>query len=444
MFGMKPRPTAAGQTPLGNAVCAALLLSLAANATFTGYFLFRSRASSSPQAAQSNPTSAIDSAAASHVPSHTTPATADVWRALDSESLSTLIARLRTAGFSPAAIRAVAGAKLRQRYTPRLEALRQAADDAPYWRPSPTGPSRSAEYYEQRSQVFREQSQAHRDLIATENLGASEATTTYQRRRFGDLSRSTIDAVERIEKDYADLIGEVRATARGIYLPEDRNTLALLEREKRQDLERLLTPDQFDDYDLRTSPLTSRLSRTLTLMDATEDEFQAIHEAYTPFRDTLFPGIDGTGYTWPSTADERQARLAVLQTLLPELGQARVMELLRASNSDFHLLASAAERGGYQLSTAQEAYDLRTATCLESIQIGNDRSRSLEERKAALRNLADLTRQRLVSLLGTQGEGYARSSSWLNTISSGGAVGFDGLTTTNYSLPPADPPRKGP
>ena len=153
---------------------AALLLSLVANAAFAAYFLFGATPPKAPRTVESIPASATDSSAVSlEVATRTAPATTDIWRALDSENMSTLIARLRAAGFSPSAIRAVAGAKLRQRYTARLQAVRQAADEVPYWRPSPTGPSRSAEYYEQRGQVYREQSQALRDLVASENLGAA-------------------------------------------------------------------------------------------------------------------------------------------------------------------------------------------------------------------------------------------------------------------------------
>ncbi len=421
----------------------ALVLSLAVNAAFAAYFAFRPNPPPIPPTAQSTaPKAAHSDSTSPEISPHPTAGSANLWQALDAGDLRTLIARLRAAGFSPAAVRAVANTKLARPYTARLKALRQGATDAPYWRPSPISPSRSADYYEQRAQVYREQGQAWRDLVTVENLGSPENASTYQRRRFGDLPQAAIDAIERVEKDYGDLTGEVRTTARGIFLPEDRSTLDLLESEKRRDLERILTPEQHADYELRTSPLTSRLSRTLTLMDATEEEFQSIHEAYRPLQETLFPGINGGGYNWPSTADERQARLAVMQALAGELGQERVVDLLRASDREFQQMASAVERGGLQLSAARDAYDVRTATCQESVRIGVDQSRSLQDRRAALQTLAETTRQRLVSLLGPQGDSYARSASWLRTIRLGGAVAFDGVTTTTHSLPAAIPPKK--
>lgn len=426
----------------------ALIISCVANAAFAVYFISRPASSSARSAAASVNTSdsgpMSPAVAAPGGPSSTAVpgASPNLWRDLDTDDPHALVAHLRAAGFSPAAVRAVASAKIRQRYAARLDALKQQVDDTPYWMPSPIGPSRSAEYYEQRSQIYREQSQVMHDLVAVEDLGTSESVAAYDRRRFGNLPRAAMDAIGRLERDYADMNGEVRSGAHGIYLPEDRNILAVLEREKRQDLARILTPEQLADYDLRTSPLTSRLSHTLTLLDATEAEFQAIYEAYAPFKETLFPGIDGASYAYPSKADERQARLTITQALTAELGPARVMELQRASNNDFQLLASAAERGGLPLSVAREAYDLRTAVCAESARIGSDLSRSLEDRTAALRQLADNTQLRLVTLLGGQGENYARSADWLRTLRSGLTVGFDGVTTTRHLLPVAPAPKK--
>jgi hypothetical protein len=106
-----------------------------------------------------------------------------------------------------------------------------------------------------------------------------------QRRRFGGLPPAKIDQLQKINSDYGELLSKVHDESMGIMLPEDRAKLALLEREQRADLERLFTPEELLDYDLRNSRAANELRNRLNRFDATEDEFRTLYAAEKAFDD---------------------------------------------------------------------------------------------------------------------------------------------------------------
>src|SRR5258707_692709 len=97
-----------------------------------------------------------------------------------------------------------------------------------------------------------------RDLLNDPFFATDDVSAT-QRRQFGNLSRQKVDSVQRIEDDYSEMTSAIRAAMAGITLPEDRDKLALLAREKHADLAAVLTPGELADYELRSSPITSLL-----------------------------------------------------------------------------------------------------------------------------------------------------------------------------------------
>src|SRR5581483_2770914 len=110
----------------------------------------------------------------------------------------------------------------------------------------------------QQRAIYRELNEALRQLVGPDFNNASDAERQNLRRRFGDLAPGKIDALQQITSDYQDLMIEVRNAARGangiaMLLPDDREKLSYLEREMRADITKVLTPEELDAYDLRTS-----------------------------------------------------------------------------------------------------------------------------------------------------------------------------------------------
>jgi len=360
-----------------------------------------------------------------------------LWSALQSDDLPTLIARLRAAGFPASLVRAIVTAQVHAQFSARMRALAREVEGTPFWKPRPTNSFSNPKYFEEMSQANRDRSKLLRELLGDDFFASSGLDpTAAQRRQFGELSKSKIDLIQRINDDYAEMLSQVRAATNGITLPDDRAKIALLEREKHADLAAILTPQELEDYEMRNSPVTMRLRTAFSLMNATEDEFRTIYRIQQQFSDQLYPA---GGYSpGPDRMQQRHdAEAEIAAQLTTALGEVRTAEFLRAQNYEFQSLAQLVQRENLPLDAAVQAYDLRTSTAKESGRIFNDQNLTIDQKRAAMQTLAQNTKTQLISVLGsTAGAAYANSANWLKAIETGTYVRFEGTTTYFRPLSP--------
>lgn len=359
-----------------------------------------------------------------------------LWTDLDSPDLSTLIARLRDAGFPSHAVREIVSARVDALFAARLKEIVGAPANQPYWQTARLGGGFGSGDYEAIGQLYRDRSKLLREVLADPffddaPLGALELE---RRRRLGSLSKDKSDGVQRIDDDYAEMTSMIRKATGGIMLPEDKAQLAVLEREKRVDLAGFLTPQELEEYEMRTSPITSRLRPALTLMDATEEEFRAIYDAQQPHRDVLYP----TGPNDFSRWQEVQATLAA--QLKTALGAERYADYARSTNYEFQQLNQIALQENVSREAAIEAFSLRDGVARESTRIYDDAALTPAQKRAALQALAQETKARISQTLGSAAADlYIKNARWLSAVANGGAVAFgpDGVSSRVRTLPPA-------
>lgn len=407
--------------------------------SFRDYFTFGSgspSSSSSSASATKSPAAAPKRAAATatsannsgHIP---------LWSALQTDDLRALVERLRAGGFPIYLIRAILQHEISARYDARMRELTQGDPNSPFWKPTTSlgmDSKRMAEY----TALTRERSNLLKSLLGNFAWRDDGSLTTADARRYGNLPQSKIEQIDRINADYAELNNQVRAAMNGITLPEDREKLALLEREKRADLVALLSPEELADYDMRNSPVTNRLRPALTLLNATEEEFRTIFNIQQAFNDQINPTnlAAMTPQERTNLMQQRTAAQAAMDAQLKAaLGDARFAEFTRASDRDYQQLAQLEQRQNLPPGTAAQAYDLRNALSQESNRIFNDNSLGYDQKIAALQTLAQNTRTQLASTLGSAGDAYLKSASWLSAVERGSAVTFSGTSTSIRSLP---------
>ncbi len=347
-----------------------------------------------------------------------------LWSTLASDDLPTLIARLRAAGFPASIIRQIVMAELSARYEARLRRIYEPDGNQPFWKQSANswelGSKRMEEYYA----LQRERTKVMRDLLGGDFF-ASDDVSAAQRRQFGNLPRSKIDLLQRVEDDYAEMMSAVRSASNGIMLADDNEKLALLLKEKHADLAAILTPDELADYELRSSPITNLLRNRLNKFEPTEAEFRAIYATQQELNDK-FPYRSGavTDFT------QRQEFMKSMNDQLRQsLGEARYNEFNREVSPEYQLLSRLAQRDNLPADTALRAYNVRDSVATESNRIFDDATLDNDQKRAALKTLAQNTRNQLVTLLGpAAGQAYVNSinNQWLGQVERGSAVSFTG------------------
>jgi hypothetical protein len=276
------------------------------------------------------------------------------------------------------------------------------------------------------NQLYRERSKMLRDALADPffadaPLGSAELE---RRRQFGGMPKDKADAVQRIAEDYAEMTAKVNASTGGIMLPEDKEQLALLEREKRADLAAVLTPQELEDYEMRSSPVTSRLRTALTLMDATEEEFRAIY-AVQRVRDEAQNRLSSGPGTMAARTEAQRLVADQAAALKAALGEQRFAEYERANDREFQQLNQIAQRENVSREAAVQAYALRETVSRESNRIFDDTTLTTEQKRAALLALAQNTKTQMRNTLGpAASDAYLRTAGWVNALENGQATSF--------------------
>lgn len=333
-----------------------------------------------------------------------------LWSTLSADDLPALIARLRAAGFPAALIRDVVNGLVNARYNARTRVLQAPDPSVPFWKRPATAFGAVDPRQEQVLALQRERTRMLRDLFK-DPFFASATPAAAPTGVYAGLTVAQRESLERIEEDYAEMISGVRAQTGGVVLPADRAQLDLLNREKRADLAAILSPAELEEYEMRRSSTTSMLRSRLTTFDATEAEFRAIYQAQLAVN-AKFPDMILSVSSLNLTQAQREsAAQAFGDQLRVSLGEARYADYLAATNSDYQLLKRTVEQEKLPASTTQQVHDLRSALEREANRIADDPALNPDQKRAALQQLAQNTRQQITSALGpTASAAYLRSA----------------------------------
>lgn len=367
-----------------------------------------------------------------------------LWPALASDDIRTLIARLRAAGFPPRVIRSVVNARLNTQLKERFFARLGADADQPYWKSdSEMGGYFGGKLWEIYNEAYRERSRLYRDIMHDDFFADADDMPPGLKRNYGNLPRNKIDQIDRINADYSEMSAQIRSATQGVTLAEDREKLALLERERRADLAALLSPDELADYTMRTSSAVSRFRNAFTLMDATEEEFRAVYRLQQAYDEKARAAVNSNAAEAPNPYDPRSAEAAQLQKdFKAALGDQRYADFQRAQNGEFQQLYSFTRREGLPPEVATQVFALRDSTTQASSAIMNDPARTLEQKQEALKALAQTTRAQVLSSLGsTAAQAYFQvANRWLSPLERGQAVTFTAQGAMTVQKAPQTPP----
>lgn len=380
-----------------------LALSLAANAA-----LYYQRGSSGKSTAARTPdpapagTSAASPATGAAVAATRAEAAqlAKVWVNLQSGDLQTLVERLRAAGFSASMIRSIVAAQVNEQFSARRKALLASQEETPFWATQQRGfmdPKTMAALRE----LGREQTNLLKELLGSDGMSGSEEAQMYQRRQFGNLSQDKLEQLQRIASDYGELRSQIYATANGVMLPEDREKLALLEKEQRADMATLLTAEEMENYELRSSTTASMLRSQLAAFKPTEAEFRAIFKASRAAEEQSGGATPG-GITMIGgpTMGFSPSQAAVLDQAKSFLTPERYAELQLALNPSYQMINRLAARLELPSSVAPQVVTLQQDMMKRAGALRTDQSLSTDQRNAQLSALQQEATTNLTNVLG--------------------------------------------
>jgi hypothetical protein len=334
-----------------------------------------------------------------------TGADADLWAEVKEGDLPAQVERLQAEGFPPAMVRAIIAAQVRESFAARRKAL-DGSNDAAYWLPPNRDPNTQAAL----RALAREEQKILKDLLGS---NPENNTATQLRRQVPELPADKIDQLASIRERYDEMRSDLYANIRGTMLPDEREKMNALEKAMHNEFAAVLTPQELESYDMRTSNTASQLRYNLTAFDVTEQEFRALYKLQSAF-DEQFNSYNGV-----ANEEQRRARTegqkALEESIKAALGDQRYADYQRANDYNYRTTSQLVARLELPPATTDQVYALQKDF---SDRVSALRSLPPPERAGQLATLATEAEAKLTATLGARGyEAYKQyGGSWLRML----------------------------
>ncbi|MFT3780576.1 MAG: hypothetical protein QM790_01085 [Nibricoccus sp.] len=341
----------------------------------------------------------------------------DTWRHLVEDKEADFVSRLRAEGFPPETIVSLVRSRITEKFKERLRALGAKDDQVPYWRTEPWSYNFNPETRAERRAIYRQIAEETRRLVGAEMDAAESDYARGERiRSYGSISHEKVEAIQAIQRDYNELASNVREGAKGITLPEDREKLNYLEKEKRADLVQLLSAEELAEYDKRNSPAASAIRNKLRYFDASEEEFTKLYQLQREFDERY--GRDNLS---GKEADRRRdAERELTQQFEAALGPERFAEFQITSDGNFYNTRSFLNSFGIPVENTRALVAMQRDLSQQAAAIRASTSLSREEQSRELAKLEQEAKTKVGALIGNDRiEKYKEyaAGSWMTKLS---------------------------
>ncbi len=323
------------------------------------------------------------------------------------------IARLRAEGFPPAVIRAIVSARVSDRFAARRHELTKAAGKLNFWQtfqafqPNDNLGARAA-----LRQLQREQTTDLRQLLG------DDATPEYLRaaiaQRNGGLSNDKAEQLDWIKRDYAELTSQLNAEIGGIILEEDHTKFALLEKEQRADMAALLSPSELEAYELRSSPIATKIKSKLDLLNLTEQEYLTLYRLHKGFYEKLSfdPQLNPEKRSRDAGHGREIAEKQLEQEIKTALGPDRYADYQMVTDFDYRTIHQVTERLNLPPATAKAVYQIKRDSIARGTELSTFFAHDPQKLKTEQARVSQENTAKLISLVGAEGVDALRESSF--------------------------------
>lgn len=406
-----------------------LALSLVANAALVGFYLTRAPAAVAPApkpaSTPARPTgSAVTKAGPAAAPTATR---ARAGKAIDVADAKDLVARMRAAGFPADMVSIAAQSRLMEQYYARYAEIMGLNEPVPpFWssQASTTSlilgdPARRAAQLE----LSNEMTNAMKELVGADYLTASmpEELKASFARQYGDLQVEKITQLSQIMQDFSQQQSEVYGLSVGGYsvrLPEDNAKLAQIEKDRRAAIVSLLTPEELENYDLRSSNSASQLKSQLVAFEPSEDEYRTLFRLQQTF-DDKYPNSLLMGSVSQDLLRERsQAQQKLKEDMAAALPPDRAEAYRLSTENGATTVARIVNRLEMPLSTVAQVMAVQKEIQAQANALRTDRTLTPDVRNQALAALQQQANTQIANKIGANGLAAYKSAagSWIQNL----------------------------
>jgi len=217
----------------------------------------------------------------------------------------------------------------------------------------------------------------------------------------------------------------------GMLTAEMQKKLKAVDKNHLDALAAILSPAEFEAYNLRNSDTSRQLRGNLTAFNPTEDEFRTLYKLQATYDERF-----GPMYAIPSPEEQRQrseAQRDLNEQIKATLGPARGAEYDRATDYNYRQTSQLVARLELPADTTTKIWEVKQDVEQRANALRRDTSLAPEARLQQLTALATESTTRLTPLLGGQRgmEAFKQYGGfWLNNLTPRPGMSTTGTTTT--------------
>ena len=331
------------------------------------------------------------------------------WRDVESEDYKTYIANLRAIECPEETVRDIILADVNKFYLRKIAGLRKNRDtNYKYWKTgNDWGGGEGPEFQRAYRDTEKEKKELLRQLLGIDYAKEMARQWGWENPEDQDsfnatLSQEKKDRIQEINEKYQDLQQEVHRKARGYHDEDVQNELKEIEKQKRAELGKVLSPLELEEFDVRSSQLSQELRWQLEGFDASEQEFRAIVKARQAAEDS----------------ESGRRGKEVENPLKTALGESRYKEYMLAQDWEYKNLVRLSERQGLGKEAAVKVFDMKKEAEDVVRKIRSDQTLTQDQQKERLKAIRAETEKAVTETIGEKGfKSYKRNAWWIRNIS---------------------------
>jgi len=330
------------------------------------------------------------------------------WNAIESTNYRTYIANLRAIDCPAETIRDIILTDVAKLYGRRRAAIRAQAQPYKFWQTGDawdSGPAMTPVIRQQLQELEKEQRDLVKELLGVDlqtELAKYWDADDEQERMYGFLPQDKRQKVMDLQSKYDELEREVYANSKGVMLDEDQEKLKRIQKQKEAELAATLSPEEFEEYELRNSPTATSLRTQMTGFAPTEEEFRKIFRLQKTFDNEFNQAFDSTDDSQMEVKSRAQqdAQDALNAEIKKTLGDQRYNEWVRAQDGDYKALLQVAERFELPKETAGKIYDMKQDAEQQKQKVDANANLTEEQRNKALAAIVRETEKSVAAAMG--------------------------------------------
>lgn len=331
------------------------------------------------------------------------------------------IQRLRAVGCPEETIQDLVSAEVTRRYAEKSQAIWRRTDEDKYWvatnqEEMMAGSERSKQY----AALEKERVALLTDLLGFDpqkRQREESGIPDYRDRQLGFLPTEKREAVQRYLEEFQSKENDHYRRNRGLYDAQERAERKELQAEKERGLAALLSPEEFRQWELRSSQMASQLQSEITTMSLTQPQYETLFSLRKQAGDSLYLWGDQAN---DSEARERseQAKRQLVADIKASLGDDVAKEWELSRTPFYSELFRMAKAENLPADTARKVfgYKEQAEAMAKQVRAMTDLPREQQQQKLAA--LRTETENAMKAVLGEQlYDRYKPRAYWLNSIS---------------------------